>query len=142
MPRRSMHAKMLAETGLSAEPERYEPPAELDEKEAEEWRKIVNSMPIDHFIPANLPLLLQLCRHIVDARVVSGKVRAFRRPGDSQQCRLYIDLLRQQDAESLAISRLSRAMRLTQQSHWSRQSVLPKRRQIAASVIENQPWND
>src|SRR6266545_4252246 len=29
---------------------------------------VVDSMPADHFIPANYHLLTRLCRHVVDAR--------------------------------------------------------------------------
>jgi hypothetical protein len=31
---------------------------------AEVWRTVVDSMPADHFIPANYHLLTQLCRHV------------------------------------------------------------------------------
>jgi hypothetical protein len=65
-------------------------------------------MPPGHFIPANHHVLVQLCRHIVEARNVAV-------------------LKKQQAAESLIIARLSRAMRLTQQATFKPSMRLPKK---------------
>jgi hypothetical protein len=44
------------------------PPEELGPDEAIEWRLLVGRMPVDWFPPETWPLLIQLCRHICQAR--------------------------------------------------------------------------
>jgi hypothetical protein len=46
---------------------------------AEVWRTFVDSMPADHFIPANYHLLTQLCRHVVEARRIAQLIKAYRK---------------------------------------------------------------
>ena len=95
--------------------QRPDAPYELNDEEADEWRSIVQTMPADHFMRGNFPLLVQLCRHIVSSRrvaqLISAAVKA--KPFDA---RAYGQLLIMQSTESAAIMRLSRSMRLTQQS--------------------------
>src|SRR5207253_415158 len=43
-------------------------PPELRGEEAEEYIRIVNSQPAEWFEPASVPLLVQFCRHTVQAR--------------------------------------------------------------------------
>jgi hypothetical protein len=45
--------------------QRPDAPYDLTGEESEEWRAIVQTMPADHFMRGNYPLLAQLCRHIV-----------------------------------------------------------------------------
>ncbi len=92
----------------------------------------MQSMPADHFIRANFPVLSQLCRHIVVAGQIAQMLK-----NDMQSknfnYRDYAKLLRQQTAESrkqkaesLSIMRLSRSLRLTQQSTFNSKMRLPK----------------
>ena len=71
MPRKSMDDLILQQGGLAAMPQRPEAPHELGDEAAAEWRKIVKCMPPQHFIRANYPILVQLCRHIIEARKVA-----------------------------------------------------------------------
>jgi hypothetical protein len=100
-----------------------------------EWRAIVQSMPADHFIRANFPVLSQLCRHIVVAGQIAQMLK-----NDMQSknfnYRDYAKLLRQQTAESLSIMRLSRSLRLTQRSTFNSKMRLPK----GGATIDN-PWD-
>src|SRR5262245_44537841 len=59
MPRKNAFA--LMQTGVIAVP-RAEAPCELTGEQADEWRAIVNTMPAEHFMRGNAPLLTQLCR--------------------------------------------------------------------------------
>jgi hypothetical protein len=52
--------------GLTADDRHPEPPLDLDEESSIEWRRIVDSMAPNHFIPANYHMLAVLCHHIVD----------------------------------------------------------------------------
>ena len=51
--------------------QRPDAPYDLTDEESNEWRAIVASMPADHFMRGNYPILTQLCRHIVASRRVA-----------------------------------------------------------------------
>ena len=46
---------------------------------AEVWRTVVDSMPADHFTPANYHLLTQLCQHVVEGRRIAQLIKAYRK---------------------------------------------------------------
>jgi hypothetical protein len=83
---------------------------------------VVDSMPADHFIPANYHLLTQLCRHVVEARRIAQLTKAYRKKKTDFNVRVYGELLKAQLSESSIIQRLSCSMRLTQQSKMLRWS--------------------
>jgi hypothetical protein len=58
---------------------RPDAPYDVTDEEAEVWRTVVDSMPADHFIPANYHLLTQLCRHVVEARRIAQLIKAIAR---------------------------------------------------------------
>jgi chaperone required for assembly of F1-ATPase len=94
---------------------RPEAPYDLTDEQSEEWHAIVNTMPADHFMRGNYPLLAQLCRHIISARRVAQLVDQTAKRTDLD-CKEFGALLQLQATESTMITRLLRAMRLTQQS--------------------------
>jgi hypothetical protein len=95
--------------------QRPDAPYELTDEAADEWRGIVRSMPADHFTKGNFPMLAQLCRHIIAARRIDQLIEKCLKEKPFVQ-RQYTALLQYQATESLSIMRLSRSMRLTQQS--------------------------
>jgi len=116
-------------------PQRPDAPYDLADEEAEEWRAIVNTMSPDHFMRGNYPILGQLCRHIVAARRIAEMINSYRKRKDFNY-RDYAELLKQQSAESSAIMRLSRSLRLTQQSIFDRKMKHPR----GGKTIGN-PWD-
>jgi hypothetical protein len=60
---------------LEAELKPPEPPEELDEEEAVEWRKICQDMPPDYFQQEVYPILIELCRHICLSRLYYAKLK-------------------------------------------------------------------
>ncbi|MGY2905239.1 hypothetical protein [Bradyrhizobium sp. URHC0002] len=133
--RKSIEALAVLQGGLAAMPQRPDAPYDLADEEAEEWRAIVNTMPPDHFMRGNYPILTQLCRHIVAARRIAQMIHAYRKQKNFNY-REYAELLKQQAAESLSIMRLSRSLRLTQQSVMDRKMRHPK----GGAMIGN-PWD-
>lgn len=116
--------------------QRPDAPYELGDAEADEWRVIVNSMPADHFMPANYGLLVQLCRHKVAARTIDQLIAACRRK-KKLDLGEYDRLLRMQSAESAAINRLTRSMRLSQQAVMRAETTKhPK----GSKLLEAPPW--
>ena len=53
-------------------------PCELVDEETIVWRDVVEAMPADHFIPANYHLLVQYCRHVVEARRIEQTIKEYR----------------------------------------------------------------
>lgn len=95
--------------------QRPDAPYDLTDEESDEWRAIVQTMPADHFMRGNYPILAQLCRHIIAARRVAQLIEQTAKNKDFNR-REYMVLLQMQATESAAIMRLSRSMRLTQQA--------------------------
>ena len=112
--RESMASLMMPENPTEII-QRPDAPYDLADEEADEWRAIVNTMPADHFMRGNFPLLAQLCRHVVASRRVAQLIKLVCEAKPFCH-RDYANLLTVQSAESSAIMRLSRSMRLTQQS--------------------------
>ena len=112
--RKSM-AELMVPAALAEVMWRPEAPDDLTVEQSEEWHAIVNTMPADHFMRGNYPLLAQLCRHIVSARRIAHLVErvANEKVLDLKELSALLQL---QAAESASITRLSRSMRLTQQS--------------------------
>ena len=112
--RKSMAELMVPTTFAEIIP-RPEAPDDLTDEQSEEWHAIVNTMPADHFMRGNFPLLSQLCRHIVASRRIAQLIEqaANEKVLDLKEL---CTLLQLQAAESATIIRLSRSMRLTQQS--------------------------
>jgi hypothetical protein len=90
-------------------------PPELRDEEAEAFLGVINSYPSAWFDAANLPLLTQFARHVVQARRVAELLeRAVGQP--ETQWEYYSALLKQQRAESAALASLATKLRLTPQS--------------------------
>lgn len=96
---------------------RPEAPYDLTDEQASEWIAVVNTMPADWFMRGNYALLGQYCRHVIAARRIAQLIEQVAATGDKTLDRKeFVELLRQQEAESRAIMMLLRQMRLTQQA--------------------------
>lgn len=114
--RKSLEELMLKDGGLAATMERPEAPYDLDEDASTEWYRVVNSMPPDHFIPANYHMLALLCQHIVESRRLSRLIASYCKRKDRGDVRVYLELLKQREAENAMILKFSRSCRITHQS--------------------------
>jgi hypothetical protein len=95
--------------------QRPDAPYDLSDEQSDEWRAIVSTMPATHFMRGNYALLSQYCRHVIAARRVAQLITQVLKPGEFDR-KEFGALLQLQAGESAAITRLSRSMRLTQQS--------------------------
>ena len=84
------------------------------DEEVEVWTGIVNSMPASHFGPETVPLLIQYCRHVVNARRLAQLIRQEETGKGRIDLAAYGQLLAFHERESRAINALSRSMRLSQ----------------------------
>jgi hypothetical protein len=94
---------------------RPDPPAELPDEQAEEWRAVVNRLAADWFPRETHQMLAQYCRHVVCARRVAQLIQSAE-AGDEFDVADYARLLRMQELKSRAISSLATRMRLTHQA--------------------------
>lgn len=97
---------------------RPEPPEELTDEQAHEWRAIVNRLPAEWFPRETHGILAQYCRHLVAARMVAQLVE---RVQESETLDLdeYDKVLKLQEREGRALSSLATRMRLTQQATYT-----------------------
>src|SRR3954454_22518828 len=95
--------------------ERQRPPPELAGEDDEAFLGFVNAESADWFTPTTVPLLAQLARHIVQARRIAELIE--RAVGQKEtDLGYYVELLKQQRAESQVIAMLATKLRLTPQS--------------------------
>jgi hypothetical protein len=111
---RPSSAELMTPKPLSVYP-RLPMPPELSDDEAEVFLDIINTAEGDWFTRANLPLLVQYVRHIVQARRLAELIEncVGRR---ETALPYYLNLLAAQRAETAAIATLSVKMRVAQQS--------------------------
>ncbi len=117
--------KSAAELGvIPGIPQRPEPPDELTPQQAEEWREIVDRMPVDWFRRKIHPLLCSYCRHVINARHIAGLIEAAHDLdiGDRKALMRFNRLLGMQERQSSALMGLATRMRLTNQSRYTASS--------------------
>lgn len=113
---------------------RPEPPSELNDEQAEEWRAVVGRMPADWFGRETHGMLAQYCRRVVTSRRVAELIQKAEE-ADTFDLKEYDLLLKMQDRESGAISSLATRMRISQHSNYDK-------KKSRASSTGKRPWED
>lgn len=103
---------------------RPDPPPDLTDEQAHEWRSIVNRLPAEWFPRETHGMLAQYCRHVVAARRIAQLIAEFERREDFS-IEEYDRLLKMQEREGRAISSLATRMRISQQSTLDREKKKP-----------------
>jgi hypothetical protein len=112
---RPSSASILLEKARIESTERPRAPHDLNDEECEVWVKVISSQTPDWFTDGNLPLLVQYCRHCVQARHIAELIE--KATGDRKlSIRDRNRLLAMQDRETKTIIQLATKMRITQQS--------------------------
>lgn len=111
---------------------RPEPPEELTEEQAEEWRAIVNRLPADWFPRETHPLLAAYCRHVIAARRVAQLIK-HNEGGENFSIADYDRLLKCQERESRAVASLSVKMRISQSTTYDKSKKKP--------ATNHRPWD-
>jgi hypothetical protein len=96
-------------------------PAELTPEQAETWRAVIASRPVDWFDAGSAPLLIAYCRTISTQKVLAAAIEAIDRAtlatGEGSQT--FRRLLALQEAQAKLAIRLAASMRLSQHSRRS-----------------------
>jgi hypothetical protein len=137
MPRKSAAALSVVQT-LPGQ-KRPEPPEELTDEQAEEWRKVVDRLPVDWFPEESHQLLVAYCRHVTRARVLAGLINRFQEVWlcSADGVERYDKLLQMSEREGRAISSLATRMRLTQQSRYRADKAATK---TSSPSAPSKPW--
>jgi hypothetical protein len=103
---------------------RPEPPEELTDEQAAEWRSVCNSLPADWFCRETHPLLAQYCRHVVSSRRVAQLIAAAEAADDFDLIE-YDRLGKMAERESRIIASLATKMRISQQATYDKSKKKP-----------------
>ena len=98
---------------------RPDPPDELTDEQAAEWRAVTNRLPADWFPRETHAMLATYCRHVVAARRVADLVTAIEAESDFDIV-AYDRALKMQEREGRAISSLATRMRMSQHSSYDK----------------------
>lgn len=110
-PGRKSAADLMTPAAFGLTVPRQKPPPELTGEECEIFYMVTAAMPADWLSTASLPLLMQLCRHSIQARRLSELVE--HAAGNREtELTYYASLLQLQRGESAAIGSLSSKLRL------------------------------
>ena len=124
---------VVGKNGVSAVV-RPNPPDELTDEQAHEWRSVVNRMPADWFPRETFGLLVQYCRHVVSARRVGDLIENII---DSEESGRWLEdydrLLKMQEREGRALSSLATRMRVSQHAQYNH------KKKTGSSV--SKPWD-
>lgn len=132
--RKSAQSLTVTTSGEISAVERPQPPDELTDEQAFEWRAIVNRMPADWFPRETWPLLIQYCRHIISARRICQVIGKLEQEEDFD-FKAYSDALKIQARESQIITTLATKMRISQQSTYDKS-------RKKGSGGTSKPWDD
>jgi hypothetical protein len=92
---------------------RPDPPRELTDEMAHEWRTIVNRLPADWFPAETWPMLIQYCTHIVRSRRLRSLISQMESSEEFDSVH-YARLLDSEQKQTREISNLAVRMRLAQ----------------------------
>jgi hypothetical protein len=107
---------------------RLPPPRSLTDEQAEVWSAIVSGHPADWFSAGSVPVLTQLCRHVMICQRLTELIEM----GNEED---WLELIKEQRQESAIVTRLATSLRLTPQSLTDHTSGNKKQ---APAV--NRPW--
>src|SRR5262245_41580642 len=114
---------------------RPDAPYNISDLAAQEWRAIVNTMPVGFFARSHYPLLAQLCRHVVASNRLEMLIEQLCRKKTFDAAQL-ASFHAQQAIESASIVRLSRQLRLGPQQLYRGESA-----KIRPAPSQKVPWH-
>jgi hypothetical protein len=100
-------------------PEKPNPPKDLTEDQAEEWRAVVNRLPHDWFPRETHGILAQYCCHVVERREIDELIVECKGNADFS-VNDYDQLLKMREREGRAASSLATRLRITQQATYDK----------------------
>jgi phage terminase small subunit len=118
---------------------RPEAPAVLNDRAADEWRRVVNRMPSNWFTDETLSLLQMYCEHVSESealQLMTEKVRRLAMKDDEAFDR-YKRLLSMKESQTRAATTCATKLRLTHQSTYTNKSARTNKTNNGAGA---RPW--
>lgn len=118
---------------------RPEPPASLNDRAQDEWRRVVNRMPSDWFTDETLSLLQAFCEHVAEGEAIQLMIEKVRKlvMKDDEAFNRYKQLCAMKEAQTRAALSCATKMRLTQQSSYTDKASGTAKRATAGGL---KPW--
>jgi hypothetical protein len=107
---RPSRASLMVQSDVLETIERLQPPRHLTDEQRAVWWPIVSGHPVQWFDAGSVPLLAQLCRHVVMANRIADLIE---HTNDTAEL---LTLLSTQRMESEAIRKIATSLRITPQS--------------------------
>lgn len=119
--------------------DRPEPPASLNDRAQDEWRRVVNRMPSDWFTDETLSVLQAFCEHVSEGEALQLMIERVRKLAmkDDEAFDRYRKLCAMKEAQTRAALSCATKMRLTQQSSYTDKASGTAKR---ASTGGRKPW--
>lgn len=116
--RKSAASMAVAAVAAVTTEKRLNPPLHMSDAERNVWLEVVNDQPASAFTPTHSPLLVQYCRHVVQASIIADELANFDRSwmADDDGLKRYDRLLAMQEREGRAASSLATRLRITRQA--------------------------
>lgn len=114
-------------------------PSELSKEQAIEWNAVVARLPADWFPRETHGLLIQYCRHVVNARTLSKQIEKFPAAslGKEDGLKRFDKLTAMHEREGRAASSLATRLRITQQTQRTPGSAATA---VKKSGTSKKPW--
>ena len=135
MSRKSAAALSVVPIGV---PVRLAPPDDLTDAQADLWRAVVESKPVEWFGEDSAPLLKEYVRAVTMCDLLELQVQAaIAGSGDPEAAGSVKALLDMRDKESKRVASLATKLRLTQQSRYTPQAAATANKRVGAG---SKPW--
>ena len=130
MSRKSTAALSVVAVGL---PERLSPPDDLTQEQADRWRAVVLSKPVEWFGPDSAPLLKEYVRAEAMCDLLAVQIETAIAGGETGEVKALLDM---RDKESKRLTSIATKLRLTQQSRYTPQAAATADRKAGGA----RPW--
>ena len=119
--------------------DRPEPPAGLNDRAQDEWRRVVNRMPSDWFTDETLSVLQAFCEHVAEGEALQLMIERVRNLAmrDDEAFDRYRKLCAMKESQTRAALSCATKMRLTQQSSYTDKASGTAKRNSAGGI---KPW--
>jgi len=121
---------------------RPDPPAELTEEQAKEWREVVDALPANWFPRETHVLLINLCRLTCRQRLLDSTINEMEKDPEVRKTQAYRDMIKEDREILKMIGQVSSKMRLTQLSTHSQHDTKGRGTKGNRGFKVVRPWDD
>ena len=127
-------ASALEVVPVTALPSRIEPPSDLTSAQADVWRAVVSTKPVDWFQADTAPILAEYCRAKVMCDLLAAQIEGAMAGGEAGEVKALLDM---RDKESRRLTSIATKLRLTNQSRYTPQAANTANKRTGSGL---RPW--